>query len=220
MRDTTIKVFVADDHTTISDGLIAIVNATPGMSTMGKAVDGEQLLERIKHKSIDVLLLDINMPRLGGLEVLPILRERYPEIAIIMLSTHRNKAIIQRSDALGASGYLTKDAEQREIVAAIRAVAGGEKYYSQLVARIIVEGRENARKDGQLPGLTSRERRIICLITKELTSREIGERLKISHHTVERHRKNIFAKIGVKNVVGLVNFAHKHRLNEGPCEDS
>lgn len=218
MSPRTIKVFIADDHATLSDGLMAMISAVPGFTVMGKAADGEELLEKLRHKTVDVLLLDINMPRLNGLEVLPMLRERYPQLGIIMLSINNTRSHITRANQLGASGYLTKGSDQQEILTAIRAVAEGGKYYSQEVTRTIMELREPSRGNAPVE-LTARERSIICLITKELTSREIGERLQISPHTVERHRKNIFNKLGVRNVVGLVNYAHKHGLNREDCTD-
>lgn len=217
MQQKDIKVFIADDHATISDGLAAMITAAPGVMVVGKAADGEELLRRIRNKPIDVLVLDINMPKLGGLEVLPILRTNYPDLKILMLSVSNTKAYISRANMLGATGYLTKGADQREILEAIRIVHKGKKYYSQEVTRTIMAltAAGAAKRSGV--DLTARERSIICLITKELTSREIGERLQISPHTVERHRKNIFTKLDVKNVVGLVNYAHKHGLNRDDC---
>ena len=218
MQQRDIKIFIADDHATISDGLAAMITTAPGFVVVGKAADGEELLQRIRNKPIDVLVLDISMPKLGGLDVLPILRDKYPGMRVLMLSVSNTKAYISRANQLGATGYLTKGSDQREILEAIRTVYEGKKYYSQEVTRTIMELSKTGQSKRSAVELTARERSIICLITKELTSREIGERLQISPHTVERHRKNIFTKINVKNVVGLVNYAHRHGLNRDDCE--
>lgn len=219
MLNTPVKVFVADDHDSLTDGLAAILGPLPGYQLVGRARDGEALLRMLRHKPVDVLLLDIAMPRLSGLEALPRLLEAHTRLRVIMLSGSNNYANIAQAVDQGAHGYLTKDADKHEILHAIDTVAAGQTYYNAEVLGTLERGRKEAVAE-EVPTmvLTPRERHIVCLIMKELTSKEIGDRLGISSFTVERHRRNIFGKLEVKNVVGLAKYAYAHDLVREDCD--
>ena len=219
MPTTPIRVFLADDHHTVLDGLVAIFQSEDRIRVVGRARNGEELLRMVRNKPIDVILLDISMPVISGLEALPLLRKEAPDARIIMLSGSNLYSFISEAMNAGADGYLTKDADRREIVKAVLTVAEGRSYYNAEVTDTILRG-QRSRRDEQGPvTLTSRERLIVCMITKELTSREIGEKLGISSLTVERHRRNVFAKLQVKNVVGLVKYALENGLAKDDCEE-
>lgn len=208
----TIKVFIADDHDTVTDGLLAILRPLADIDVVGRARDGEELMRMLACKPVDVLLLDLSMPVRDGIAVLPELRAARPALRIVVLSSKRTYQDIDEATRAGADCYLTKDAGKQDIIAAIRAAHAGGTYHNATVRDALAAGRQGAWKRTAAVSLTPRERVITCLIAQELTSREIGEKLSISYLTVERHRRNLFSKLEVKNVVGLVKFALRNGL--------
>ena len=210
---------MADDHDTVLDGLAAIFASVNDINVVGRARNGEELLRMLPNKPVDVLLLDIAMPVISGLEALPRLKRDHPKLRVIMLSGNNTYNYISGAIAAGADGYLTKDADRQEIVRAVKAVHAGRRFYNTEVADALLKGQTQRQTAATPVVLTARERLIVCLISKELTSREIGDKLGISVLTVERHRRNIFAKLQVKNVVGLVLYAFENGLTRGACED-
>lgn len=207
-----IKIFIADDHDTVTDGLLAILRPLPDIDVVGRARNGAELERMLSRKPVDVLMLDLSMPVRGGMAVIPALRAQRPGLKIIVLSSNRTFRDIDDALRAGADSYLTKDAGKQDIIAAIRAVSAGNTYYNDTVREVLATGQRGHRQQPEAVSLTPRERVITCLIAQELTSKEIGEKLSISHLTVERHRRNLFSKLDVKNVVGLVKFAMRNDL--------
>lgn len=198
------KVIIADDHQVLLDGLESMLNAEEDLEVIAKCTNGAQVLHRLKELEPDILLLDINMPRMNGIEVTEQIRKEYPDVLIIALSMYKQPSYINRMMNLGAMGYILKDEGKDSILDALRAVSQGEKYLSQQASEIIRNQKIHAPK---MPGITSREKEVLKLLSNGLTSTEIAERLFISYHTVQSHRKHLLRKFNVKNVSALSSMA-------------
>jgi DNA-binding NarL/FixJ family response regulator len=213
-----IKVVIADDHNLVSKLIYQMLKPSREIKVVGLASDGNELIEILDKTAVDVVLLDIDMPNLDGMQALVRIAKKYPSIKIIMLSNHSEAWIIQKSLKSGAAGYLTKFAESNEVVEAIVKVYQGGNYFCKLSFKNLMN--KIANKDNHSPtdvhydSLTDREREVLQLIVKEMTTREISAKLNISIRTVETHRKNILKKLGAKNTVGLIKTAMEAKLVE------
>jgi DNA-binding NarL/FixJ family response regulator len=201
-----IRLLLADDHQVVIDGLKSLLREHSDIRIVGEALSGEQVLAHPALPSVDVAMIDIGMQGMNGIEVAKILRERHPAIKILMLTLHDQRAMILESINAGATGYLLKNTGQHELLAAIRRVAAGKKYFSSEVATTIVE-QASTKTSKPLEILTEREIEITKLLLQELSCAEIGERLYISARTAETHRRNIMHKLGVKSLLGLMKYA-------------
>ncbi len=211
-----ISVLGADDHGIVREGLRRLLDSEPDLSVVAEASDGREVLEEVARHRPDVVVLDITMPRLGGLETLERLRSKAPQVKVVLLSVHSDPPFIQSAIALGADGYVLKDGRASEIVTAISAVTCGGSYFSPLVAREIVEQLREPRTAGDEPFsiLSSREREVLHLIAEGLSAKEIAADLKISTKTVEAHRTSLMRKVGVRKATELVRYAVRHGLIE------
>ena len=181
-----------------------------------EASDGREVLEQIERHRPDVVILDITMPEMSGLETLERMRSRHADVKTILLSVHADPRMIQSAVTLGVDGYLLKNARTSEIVAAIRAVTNGGSYFSPPVAREIVTQIREPREDTDQPFslLSAREREVLQLIAEGLSSKEIATQLGISAKTVEAHRTSLMRKISVRKATELVRYAVRHGLIE------
>jgi DNA-binding NarL/FixJ family response regulator len=213
---SVISVLVADDHGIVREGLRRLLDSESDLSVAAEAADGRQVLEEVERHRPDVVVLDITMPRLGGLETLERLRAKQPQVKVILLSVHSDPPFIQSAISLGADGYVLKNGRAAEIVTAIRAVVKGGSYFSPLVAREIVEQLRSPRGAGSEPFsiLSTREREVLHLIAEGLSAKEIAADLKISSKTVEAHRTSLMRKVGVRKATELVRYAVRHGLIE------
>ena len=204
-----INILIADDHQLLIDGIKAAMSGIEDISIVGEAFNGYQVLEQLETGSkVDVILMDINMPKLDGLACTKLVHKKYPDIKIIALSQYDEKRFIKQMIRNGASGYLLKDSGKDTLVQAIRTVYGGEIYFCErLSLRLINMELKNEDTKSLFPNLTERELEILKLIGKEHSSQEISEMLFISFHTVESHRANLMNKAGVKNTAGLIRWA-------------
>jgi len=211
-----INIMIADDHQLIIDGIRSALKSTEDLNIIGEALNGYQVLEKLDGGlQPDIILMDINMPKLDGLECTKQLTKKYPSIKIIALSQYDEKRFVKRMLKYGALGYLLKDASKEEIETAVRTVAKGEKYFSSgLSLRLIEQEIKKENISGLFPRLTEREKEVLGLICKGLTSQEISEKLFISFHTVESHRANLMHKAGVSNTAGLVRWGVENDLVE------
>jgi DNA-binding NarL/FixJ family response regulator len=208
-----ISVVIADDHGIVREGLRRLLEAEGDVEVAGEAGDGNELLALVERDRPQVVILDITMPRLGGLETLERLRKRYPGLRVILLSMHGDPPFVQTAVALGADGYLLKNGPAGEIVEALRAVVKGGSYFSPPVAKEIVEQiRMPNRGTDLFTLLSSREREILHLIADGLSAKEIATSLKISTKTVEAHRTSLMRKLGVRKATELVRYAMRHGL--------
>lgn len=203
----TIKIFITDDHYMVIEGIRSLLLQEEAFEWMGHATNATSCLAFIKKQQPDVLLLDINLPDKSGIDLCKEIKEKYPDIQILGLSSFNQQSYIQKMINNGASGYLLKNAGKNEIIKAIKAVVRGESFLSTEAVKTI---REN--KDAEIPVITQREKEVLQLIAEGLTNRTIAERLFISATTVDTHRTSLLTKFDVNNTASLVRLAAQFNL--------
>lgn len=212
MEISPINILLADDHAIVTDGIQALLADVPGMYVKGVAGNGQEAIDMLRVLKVDIVLMDIDMPGMSGPEAVSIIRREMPAVKVIMLTMHDEKAMIRKMKNLGADGYLLKNSPKAELVLAIRKVAANEEFFSDEVTAVLLKPEVDIRGSGPLSELTEREIEIVRLIAEGLSNKEIGDRLFISHRTVDTHRTNVMAKLGLHNVAGIVRFAIQHGL--------
>jgi len=210
----SIRVFIADDHALVRAGFRSLLQSFEGIEVVGEAEDGHATLELLKENQVDILLLDVSMKELNGLEVLGRAPKVDPNIRVIMLSMYANEEYVLQALKRGASGYLLKDAGPEELELAVRSVARGGTYLSPAVSKHVVEeyvrrGRSNrpAPEEAPFEELTPRQREILQLIAEGHSTKEIAAKLDLSIKTVETHRAALMSRLGIHDVAGLVRYA-------------
>jgi DNA-binding NarL/FixJ family response regulator len=214
---TRIKVFIADDHALLRDGLRAVLERHPTLEVVGEAGDGREAVKRIEETIPDVVLMDIAMPGLNGLEATRQIRKVLPRTKILVLSQYDDQDYIYELLRAGASGYMLKGSSAADLVAAIESVARGGTFLNPIVAARVVEGFVGRGEElRSVPGgettLTAREREVLQLVAEGHGNAQIAAKLGISPKTVETHRANIAAKLDIRDVPGLVKYAIKTGL--------
>jgi DNA-binding NarL/FixJ family response regulator len=206
---TPIRVLLADDHTLVRAGLRGLLQGLQGVEVVGEAGDGQEALQMAQTFHPDVVLLDIGMPGLNGLDVAGRLAVSNPSIRVIILSMHTSEEYVLRALRAGCAGYLLKASAVAELEVAVRAVARGETYLSPAVSKRVVDdyvSRTGGATD-PLEALTPRQREILQLAAEGHSSKEIAARLGLSYRTVESHRAQLMERLGVHDLAGLVRFA-------------
>jgi DNA-binding NarL/FixJ family response regulator len=206
-----IKIVIADDHQMLIDGIKSLLKEAENIDIVGCANNGNDALQLVEKYHPDILLSDINMPGMGGLELARVLKQKHNAVKIISLSMYADAAIVSDMLQAGVSGYVLKNTGKEELVAAVNKVFGGGVYYSTEISEMMMRNL-SGKKDEATSALTAREIEIVKLIGLEMTNAQIGEKLFISERTVETHRKNIFRKTNTKTVVGLLKYAYEHKL--------
>ena len=211
----TITVLIADDHALMRDGLRAILERENGIEVVAIAANGRETVLEARRLNPDIVLMDIVMPELSGIEAAAQIRDHCESTRVIILSMHSTVEHIFRALQAGALGYLLKGSAGSEVVEAVRAVHAGKRYLTRKVSDVVVDGyvREH-RASSPLESLSPREREIMLLVVKGRSSSEIADALHLSPKTVETHRSRLMEKLGVENVVGLVKFAVQHGLTK------
>ena len=212
-----IRVLLVDDHQLVIDGLRLTLSQAEDMRCAGEANNGSQALERLEQLDVDVVLLDINMEGMNGLETCRAIHSRYPALPVLTLSTLKEASMVKAMLREGAAGYVLKTAGTAELLRAIRKVCAGQRYYSPEVAEAVMNslGASPAKdKRPLLPTLTRREQQVLRLIISEYTTAEIAEALSIKFGTVETHRRNLLTKLGARNTAGLVRIGVEYGLVE------
>jgi two-component system, NarL family, response regulator NreC len=209
---SAIRILLADDHAVLRAGLTALLNARPDMEVVGEAADGSDLLALAEQTRPDIVLLDLTMPRLGGLEVLPLLRQRLPAVRILVLTMHNEESYLRQALKAGANGYVLKKAADVELIAAIQAVMRGEMYvHSSLTKALLDETLVTAvAGDAETDvwrNLSDREQETLRLVALGHTSKEIADQLNVSAKTVETYRARGMEKLGLRSRAALVRFA-------------
>jgi DNA-binding NarL/FixJ family response regulator len=210
-----INILLIDDHAIFIDGLAAYFSNYPAMNVKGKFNDGQLVLEFLKENSIDLVLLDISLPEINGLDLCKTIKTQYPSIKVIMLSMHNEPSIISQAIKNGADGYLLKSVTGQELVMAFERVLKGENFYCSEVTKIIIQSINNTKKVSQysiVPRLSRREKDILRLIIDELTTNEIADKLCLSVKTIEAARGQMLSKVGARNIAGLVKAAYELKL--------
>jgi len=213
-----IRVLITDDHQMFIDGIKALLVDSKEVHVVAMANNGEEALDRLKKQPIDVVIMDINMPVMNGIEATKQIREKYPDVKVLALTMYIEKELITEIVKAGATGYILKNTGKEELITAITTIAKGEKFYSSDVALKMLDAKttleyvEDIDNQNRNINLTKREKEILKLITMEYTTPQIAEKLLISYFTVETHRKNLIRKLNVKNVAGLVKIAIQNGL--------
>jgi DNA-binding NarL/FixJ family response regulator len=213
-----VRVVVADDQRVVREGLVTVLSVLPGFEVVGSAADGEQALALVARHLPQVVLMDLRMPRLDGVEATRRIRAAHPGTAVVVLTTYADDESILAALRAGATGYLTKDAGREQIARAVHAAAGGQAILDPAVqARLVAAAGPgpDARPARPLPdGLTAREAEVLSLIAAGRTNAQIAAALVISPSTVKTHINNIFAKAGISDRAQAVHYAYQHELTD------
>jgi DNA-binding NarL/FixJ family response regulator len=211
-----ISVLIVDDHGVVREGLRRVLDEEEDIRVCAEAADGEEVLPLIEDHGPDMVILDITMPRLSGLECLDRLKAKHPLVKTLLLSVRADPPLIRSAVSLGADGYLLKNASPAEIVTAVRTVMGGGRYFSPHVSQEIIDLPHDGARRAEEPFalLSPRELEVLRLIAEGLAAKEIATELGISTKTVEAHRTSLMRKLGVRKATELVRFAVRHGLIE------
>lgn len=211
-----ISIVVADDHGIVREGLRRLLETEPDFTVCAEASDGREVLRQIANSKPDVAVLDITMPKLGGLETLERIRAEHKNTKVVLLSVHAEPAFIQSAVALGVDGYVLKNGPAKDIVTAVREVMNGGSFFSPIVAKEIVEQLRAPKSESDNPFslLSGREREVLHLIADGLSAKEVAVELSISTKTVEAHRTSLMRKLNVRKATELVRYALRHGLIE------
>ncbi|MDQ3494907.1 MAG: response regulator transcription factor [Pseudomonadota bacterium] len=208
-----VRVLIADDHTLVRESLVGVLQAA-GVQVVAQAADGIETVERALETRPDVVIVDISMPRLNGIEVVRRLREALPETRVLVLTMHEEEEYVLHVVRAGASGYLVKDSPAAELVAAVHSLHAGRGYFGPQAAKTLADQVQHPERTMGDPygGLTPREREVFHLIVEGLTTKEIARRLEIRPKTAENHRARVLDKLDVRNTAELVRFAVRRGL--------
>jgi DNA-binding NarL/FixJ family response regulator len=216
-----ITVFVADDHNVVREGLLSLLSLDTDVEVLGEAADGRTTVEQVVKKRPDVVLMDISMPGLNGLEATRKIKAHAPDVKILILSAHENETYVLESLRNGANGYLLKNTSSEVLHAAIKAVHSGQAFFSPGISKILAD--DYVKRVIETPGssdvtpvpgprLTEREREILQLIAEGMSHQRIADLLHISVRTVDTHRNNIIQKLDIHDAAGLVTYAIKNGI--------
>lgn len=209
-----IKILIADDHAVVRAGLRALISAESNMELAGEASSGTEAVELTREVEPDVLVLDISMPDFDGIEVIKRIKPKYPHLHILILTIHEDEGLLKAALKAGASGYILKQAAEKELISAIQVILRGDIYVDPTMLRklLIDERLQPKPVTKQSTQLTPREIEVLKLIVQGYTNRQIGEDLNISIRTAENHRANLCDKLGLHSRVELVRYAREQNL--------
>ena len=206
-----IEIVIADDHKMFCAGIKSILEDVNDIEIIKSVPNGKLLLEYLQNNTADVILLDINMPEINGIDASKYILKHYQKTKIIILSMYKQPLVVGELLKIGVQGYILKDTEKGELLKAIRAVSKGIRYYDNRIKDIIMDSYITEIKSGSI-NLTPREQQILALICEGKTTQQIAKKLFISTSTVETHRKNILSKTGTNNALSLAKFARDNML--------
>ena len=204
------RVFIVDDHPVVIEGIHSLLQNEKDIAWVGQAMNAQSCLGFFVNNTADVVLMDISMPGMEGIELCALMKEKYPGIMILGLSSFNQGLYIKKMVENGASGYILKNSSKEELIEAIHAVHEGHIFFSGEVGMALQEYQKSSKSD--LPVLTSREKEILALIAEGYTNPQIAEKIFLSPFTVDSHRKNLLAKLGVKNTASLIRLAVERKL--------
>lgn len=208
-----IKIILVDDHKIVLDGLKALLSTADELEIIGEAQNGLILLHQLKTLEPDLILLDIGMPVMDGIEAATKVKKLYPNVKILILSTYADNLKIKKMLHIGVDGYILKDSDKGALLNAIKTVMfADQKYYDQRVTDVIMNSYQPKKTSNYSPSLTKRELEITKLIAQGKTTKDISKELFLSPLTVDTHRKNIFSKLGINKVAQLVKYAIQEGL--------
>jgi len=204
------RILLADDHTLIRHGIRNLISNNPALTVIGEVGDGEELLAFLETTQPDLLILDISMPKLTGIEAVSRVKKLYPGIKILMLTMHKNKQYFYHAMSAGADGYLMKEDSDEELLLAIKRIQDGKSYLSPFLSQDFADDVISAYRNNRsspFETLTNREREVLNLVVAGHTSKVMADMLCLSPRTIDHHRANLLRKFDMKNSVDLVNFA-------------
>jgi DNA-binding NarL/FixJ family response regulator len=215
---TKIKIILADDHRIFRDGIKSILSENVSIEIVGEAASGVELLEMLKTRTPDIVILDITMPGISGIEISRQISVSYPDIKIMILSMHTEEEFVTNAIKAGAKGYLPKDTSKEELLDAVKILHEGKEYYSKLVSDNFMKSYLKKVKTGQNltenGELTQRETEILKLCASGISNKEIADKLFISIKTVDAHKNHIMHKLKLKNTAEMVIYAVKNKIIE------
>ena len=214
-----IRVMIADDHNMFVEGVESILYGTDKIQVVSKCYTGPEVFEKLTSTPADVILLDINLPGMNGIEVCQKLSKEYPDVKVLALSMHNEESFVTEILKHGAQGYILKNTGKKELIHAIETVFNGQSYFSEEVTETIMKSLVSQRTGNKksatsAPKISRREKDVLELIVKEHTTQEIADTLFISLKTVESHRRSLLTKLGVRNTAGLVRVAVENQLTK------
>ena len=215
MAEHGYRIVIADDHSLIRKGLRTIIELESDMQVIGEAGDGEELLKFLVREQPDMVIMDISMPNINGIDAIGRVLALYPEIRILMLTMHRNSQYFYNAISAGAHGYLIKDDSDTELLTAIDTIRSGKTYISPQLSSEVADTMLSAlreHRDPSILNLTPRERDVLNLVVKGHTSKQIADILCLSPRTIDHHRANLLKKFKMKNTVDLVKYVVKNSL--------
>ncbi|SEE18621.1 DNA-binding response regulator, NarL/FixJ family, contains REC and HTH domains [Tenacibaculum sp. MAR_2010_89] len=208
-----IKIIIADDHQIVIDGLKSILSREVDMEVIETAQNGKEVIEKLDKELVDIIVMDIEMPVLTGIEATEIIREKYPSVKVLILSMYNTGKFVQGLIEIGANGYILKNNGKEELVKAIRFIMEGDEYFGREIEKTLRQSikrrKENYTEELKL---TNREKEVLKLIAIGDTTPIISKKLFIAHSTVETHRRNLLEKTGVRNSKGLVKYAYENNF--------
>jgi two-component system response regulator NreC len=209
-----VRILIADDHGIVRAGLRALLSGMPDLEIVGEASDGDETLRLAGELHPDIVLLDVSMPGIGGIEVTRHLKQHLPETHVLILTVHEDRTLLREAIRAGASGYILKRAAEAEMVAAIEAARRGELYVHPAMTRLLLQDHVPKRspRRGGPSAVSPRERDVLRLLARGYTNRQAAEELGLSVRTVEAHRANLMAKLGLRNRAELVRWAAANKL--------
>ena len=214
--ETKRKIVIAEDHTILRAGLRALLSGQNGLEVIGEAGDGREAIRKVDTLQPDLLLIDLSMPKLNGIDAIREIKSQHPEIKIIVLTVHKSEEYIVAALQAGANGYMLKDASQNELLLAIDYVINGKTFLSPSISDKVVDAFLNTDKKDKpaavLDNLTAREREILKLVAEGNTNKKIADHLCISLKTVEKHRSNLMKKLDLRNTAGLTAYAIEKKM--------
>ncbi|MDO8689189.1 MAG: response regulator transcription factor [Dehalococcoidia bacterium] len=211
-----IRVLIADDHAIVRAGVRLLLESQSDMEVVGEAVDGHAAVEMVRDLEPDLILMDVAMPNMNGIEATQLIKERFPGVQVLALTMHEDERYFFRILQAGASGYVVKGASPADLLAAVRAVAQGQAYLYPSVAKQLLDDYlkrvEAGEERDSYDGLSEREREVLRLIAEGRTSRSMADQLVLSVNTVERHRANIMGKLNLHSRAELIKYAIRKGL--------
>ena len=208
-----VKILVVDDHKIIRDGIAQLLDDEKNFFIIGQASNGREALEVLEQRRADIVIMDINMPEMNGIDCTREIVAKYDDVKVLALTMYSEDIYLKRMLAAGASGYILKSSGKEELLKAIQRIIMGHMHFSDEITHAAVPNMDNEPdKTGEMISLTGREKEVLKLIVNELTNQEIAEKLFISSRTVDAHRRNLIAKTGVRNTAGLVKYAIRNKI--------
>jgi two-component system, NarL family, nitrate/nitrite response regulator NarL len=209
-RKKKIRLLLVDDHPVVRRGMRSCLEGIKHVEVVDEAVDGKEALEKVRKLSPDIVLMDIDMPNMNGLEATKFVREEFPDVRVLILSIHTNKQYVLQIIRSGAQGYVLKDASPADLVRAIESVDSGEPFFSPDISQIVLNQyleEAGADADGDSVKLTTRERQVLAMIAGGQSNKEMASELNVGVRTIETHRERVMNKLNIHSVAGLTKYA-------------